>query len=169
MPNNITNELNFKNCSAERCREILEEIKMDDIGVGSIDFDKIVPQPEGLYMGDLGVEERRIYKDNNWYDWRYKHWGTKWNSYGYCRDFKYSQFDPIIFQTAWRAPHPVIEKLFMMFQDVEIVHEWADEGVARNCGRRIYNQEGLNEWYPLFKKATIRFGTALWNTYGGGA
>ena len=28
MPNNITNELNFKECTAERCREILEAIKM---------------------------------------------------------------------------------------------------------------------------------------------
>ena len=59
------------------------EQKLDEYVVGTIDFDKIIPQPEGLYMGDLGEKERQIYKDNNWYDWRHKHWGTKWNSYGY--------------------------------------------------------------------------------------
>ena len=168
MPNHILNVITLKG-TPERITEILEKIKDDEIGIGSIDFEKIIPMPPNIYRGDLGLEERELYGKYNWYDWSIENWGTKWNSYGYCRDFKYSQFDPIIFQTAWRAPHPVIEKLFMMFQDVEIVHEWADEGVARNCGRRIYNQEGLNEWYPLFKKATIRFGTALWNTYGGGA
>ena len=45
--------------------------------------DRIIPEPEGLFMGDLGVEEMKKYKDNNWYDWRIKHWNTKWNAYGF--------------------------------------------------------------------------------------
>ena len=77
MANGITNELTFAQCSKERCREILEAIQMDDYGIGSIDFNKIIPQPEGLYLGDLGLEERRLYKDNNWYDWRTKNWDTR--------------------------------------------------------------------------------------------
>ena len=60
MANNITNELTFTKCSSKRCREILEAIQMDEYGIGSIDFNKIIPQPEGLYLGDLGLEERRL-------------------------------------------------------------------------------------------------------------
>ena len=45
MANNVTNELTFKDCSKERFREILEAIQRDDIGLGSIDFHKIIPQP----------------------------------------------------------------------------------------------------------------------------
>ena len=32
----------------------------------------------------------------------------------------------ISFQTAWSAPHPVIEKTVEMFPDVQIMHRWAD-------------------------------------------
>lgn len=45
MANNVTNELTFKDCSKERFREILEAIQRDDIGLGSINFHKIIPQP----------------------------------------------------------------------------------------------------------------------------
>ena len=69
MANNVTNELTFKHCSPERCREILEAIQRDDIGVGSIDFDKIIPEP---YFPS----------DQECINWRVKHWDTKWNSYG---------------------------------------------------------------------------------------
>lgn len=167
MPNHVLNIITLKG-APERITEILEKIKYDEIGIGSIDFEKIIPMPSNIYRGNLGLKEREQYGKYNWYDWSIENWGTKWNAYGYGNDFKYSQFDPIIFQTAWNAPHPVIEKLFMMFQDVEIVHEWADEGVARNSGRRTYNQEGLYQWHPMSKKDVIRFANALWNTYGGG-
>lgn len=148
MPNNITNELNFKNCSAERCREILEEIKMDDIGVGSIDFDKIVPQPEGLYMGDLGVEERRIYKDNNWYDWRYKHWGTKWNSYGYTCGAVFNEEDnQIRFETANGSSCKVIAELSRKYPDVLFEIRYADEDFGYNVGEVSFCSGEVIDWH----------------------
>ena len=135
MANNITNELNFKNCSRERCREILEAIQKDDVGIGSIDFDKIIPQPEGLYMGDLGEEERRIYKDNNWYDWRHKHWGTKWNSYGYEDGVSYYEDkNQIFFISANKAALKIVEALSTQYPDVSFELRYADEDFGYNTG-----------------------------------
>ena len=78
MPNHVTNELHFHHCTEDRFHEILKDIQSDEAGLGSIDFRKLIPEPEGLYMGDLGIEEMKRYKDNNWYDWRMKNWNTKW-------------------------------------------------------------------------------------------
>ena len=68
MANNITNELTFKDCSKERFREILEAIQRDDIGLGSINFHKIIPQPS-------------FRTDKECLDWRIKNWDTKWEAY----------------------------------------------------------------------------------------
>lgn len=64
MANDITNELTFDKCSKERCREILEAIQRDDIGLGSINFHKIIPQP-------------KFRTDKECLDWRIKHWDTR--------------------------------------------------------------------------------------------
>lgn len=66
-------------------------------------------------------------------DWRCKFWGTKWNSYS----FVWTGTDEIKFDTAWDAPHPVIEKLAEIL-GCEIIHEWADENTGRNVGIRVY-------------------------------
>ena len=44
MPNNVTNVVIFHG-DEQRIREILEAIKMEDIGPGSIDFDKVILMP----------------------------------------------------------------------------------------------------------------------------
>ena len=135
MANNITNELNFKNCTPERCREILKAIQMDDVGLGSIDFNKIIPQPEGLYMGNLGPKERELYKDNNWYDWRYQHWGTKWNSYGYESGVVYNEEDnQIRFETANCSARKIITELSRQYPDVLFELRYADEDFGYNVG-----------------------------------
>ena len=83
MPNHVTNKLLFHPCTEKRFNEILADLQKEGAEPGSIDLGRIIPEPEGLFMGDLGVEEMKKYKDNNWYDWRIKHWNTKWNAYGF--------------------------------------------------------------------------------------
>jgi hypothetical protein len=48
MPNHITNILTIEGVQNDRLREILEAIKSDEHGVGSIDFNKINPMPPEL-------------------------------------------------------------------------------------------------------------------------
>lgn len=76
MPNHITNIIEIKNASMEHLDEILEAIKVDEIGIGSVDFNKIIPMPDNIYRGNLGSEEFKKYGENNWYDWSIKNWGN---------------------------------------------------------------------------------------------
>ena len=78
MANNVTNKLRFDKCSKERCREILEAIQIDRIGLGSIDFNKIIPEP---YFPS----------DQDCINWRIKNWDTKWEAYGYRDGIQYDE------------------------------------------------------------------------------
>ena len=64
MPNHVTNNIYLKGDS-DRIRELLEAIKNDEYGTGSIDFNKIIPMPESLDItsGSETVRCHKIYKD----------------------------------------------------------------------------------------------------------
>ena len=64
MPNHVMNILTIKG-SKERVREILEEIKDEGVGYGSIDFNKIEPMPKELEIecGSATNDGLKYYKD----------------------------------------------------------------------------------------------------------
>lgn len=68
---------------------------------------------ELLQLGKTAVENLMQYGATTWYDWRTRGdtWNTKWNSYN---AYDYNGGNEICFQTAWSAPHPIIEKLSSM-------------------------------------------------------
>ena len=47
MPNHIVNHISLHG-DPQKIREMLEAIKSDKLGVGSVDFNKIIPMPESL-------------------------------------------------------------------------------------------------------------------------
>ena len=97
-------------------------------------------------------------------DWSIKNWGTKWNSYGYDNlDRSATLENPAFsFYTAWSAPHPFIEKLAESYPEVSFEHEWADEDIGMNCGRKTYEHgECTDTYYPEEKEAEI-FANNLW-------
>ena len=47
MPNHVTNVLTLHG-EPEQIRAMLEAIRYDDLGIGSVDFNKIIPMPESL-------------------------------------------------------------------------------------------------------------------------
>ena len=55
MPNHVQNIITF-NCSADRLKEILQSIQAEDeenfesVGIGTIDFQKIIPMPDSLHI-----------------------------------------------------------------------------------------------------------------------
>ena len=67
MPNHVMNTLAFSG-DAKRIREMKEKIKSDEYGLGTIDFEKIIPMPDSIYRGDLGRDEMEKYGKDNWYD-----------------------------------------------------------------------------------------------------
>jgi len=139
MPNHITNILTAHG-DEKKVRAMFEAIKNDEIGTGSIDFNKITPMPEHIYRGDLGREEIEKYgAENCWYEWSIKNWGTKWNSYGYNKHTA-ENFDgsSIKFLTAWSSVSDLMKKLSSMFPDICFDYKWADEDFGYNTGKAEY-------------------------------
>ena len=68
MPNHVTNVVSFSG-DKSRISAMLKEIQNDEHGIGSVDFEKILPMPDTVYNGSLGIRERELYGKNNWYDW----------------------------------------------------------------------------------------------------
>lgn len=140
MPNHITNIVAISG-DESRIQSMLKEIQTYEYGVGSVDFNKIIPMPDDV--------------DSHY--WCIAKWGTKWNSYGYTVDMSFKD-GKLTFLTAWSAPHPVLEKLSEMYPDIKFEHEWADEDIGMNCGRHIYfDGERTEEYYPESSRERIEF------------
>lgn len=136
MANHITNIVTFENVFEERLKQILTEIQNDEEGLGSIDFNKIIPMPEHIFRGNLGAEEFEKYGNDNWYSWSVDHWGTKTNGF---YQSPYSEGENVIeFCTAWSEPQPILIALSQKYPDVQIHHQYADEDTGYNCGERYY-------------------------------
>ena len=243
MPNHVTNILTFSGLPAE-IKHMMREIQYDDGDFGTIDFNKIIFQPETLNItsggyqdealnvylssvnpdnenvgieklskdeynkvlqlvqqhhfrkedindkmtyaeiinistcyfnradpsgndtaddhnifmyGKIIVDNLKLYGCKDWYEWCCRYWGTKWNSYNSpAQDWDSNE---IIFDTAWSAPHPVIEKLASKYPNVGIVHKWADEDWGNNTGYMKYNikEEEMEEPCYLEGQEAIRF------------
>ena len=194
MPNHVTSILHF-NCGAELQKRIYEAIKDDEAGIGSVDFNKLIPMPPSLdvesgstsnhglkvyqafiewyndktsgenkdllnipseyldeyYNTVLSEEDKEYwnigktvfeniqkYGAPTWYEWRIRNWGTKWNAYDFGDIEPDTIPDKLSFNTAWSAPHKVIEKIAELYPEALITHEWADEDIGCNCGRKEY-------------------------------
>lgn len=140
MPNHITNIVSVSG-NESRIQVMLKAIRTDEYGLGSVDFNKIIPMPD----------------DTDSYDWCIANWGSKWNSYGYTADSGFKD-GKLSFLTAWSAPHPIMQRLSEMYPDIEFEHEWADEDIGMNCGRYVYyDGERTEEYYPESNKERIEF------------
>lgn len=146
MPNHITNIIAVSG-DERRIQAMLKEIQIDEYGVGSVDFNKIIPMPD----------------DVDSHNWCIANWGTKWNSYGYTADTGFKD-GKLTFLTAWSAPHPILQRLSEMFPDIVFEHEWADEDIGMNCGRYVYfDGERIEEYYPESSRERIEFAARVIN------
>lgn len=111
------------------------------------DFNKVIPQPENIFTGDLGDKERKECRKKgipNWLDWNRANWGTKWNCYS-CEKVSYNTFT---FETAWSGVPEMMEVLSKKFPEIEFIYEYADEDTGYNTG--YYNLENgiITEHHP---------------------
>ena len=132
MPNHIYNIVTMK-CPHEQAQTILNEVQDDHYGIGSIDFEKLIPMPDDVYRGPLGSKEMKEYPgEKNWYNWSINHWGTKWPAYG--TDELPAVEDSLVFQTAWSSVPIVIRELSHRYPDISMEYSWADEDFGSNTG-----------------------------------
>lgn len=85
--------------------------------------------------GKKALDNYEQYGAKDWYDWRIKHWGTKWNA---C-DTQIN--DPseadVYFNTAWSAPIPVLDELSKRYPDLSFEYNFADEDMGYNTGSMV--------------------------------
>jgi hypothetical protein len=116
MPNHCANSVYLP--VGDNAREVLKPYLSVDDNEEILDFNKIIPIPEGLlaettrYAFD-DAENARVKSENlkkygfrDWYEWRLSKWGTKWNSY-----WMHTDENCIRFSTAWSPPVNVICEL----------------------------------------------------------
>lgn len=135
MPNHITNKLKVVG-NEEQVKEVMEFIKNDELGLGSIDFNKITPMPRWIYGSSpdvQGISREDIAKwgeKNTSLEWARNNWGTKWDAYG--QDDSRNNENTIYFMTAWNGVPALIQKIAWIFPNVTLEYSFADEDLGSN-------------------------------------
>ena len=150
MPNWTSNEVRFK--SRINSQKQLDKLKKrlegkEEIGTEALnkfDFNRIIKMPTAL-VNTKALEDKtdnkakrmlKKYGAKDWYDWRNKNWGTKWNSV----DTEITQDEreglTYTFNTAWDCPREIVFKLqcildeelpFISIQSWDCIHEDGQE------------------------------------------
>ena len=148
MPNHICNIVKIKGYS-EEVKKFMESIA-DATDYGTIDFNKIIPEPE--------------YKNsNNWYDWRIQNWGTKWNAYEQKKTEKPNE---LYFLTAWSTPRKIYEALTKNFPILTIEVDYADEDTGCNCGKMVFEDgKMVAKLETQYSRYSVKLAKQIWKKY----
>ena len=147
MPNWTSNEVRFKSRinSQKQLDKLKKRLEGKEEGeVNKFDFNRIIKMPTAL-VNTKALEDKtdnkakrmlKKYGAKDWYDWRNKNWGTKWNSV----DTEITQDEreglTYTFNTAWDCPREVVFKLqcildeelpFISIQSWDCIHEDGQE------------------------------------------
>lgn len=151
MPNHITNFVRIKGTN-KQIDEVLNFIKDENLGPGTIDFNKITPMPPWIFgfnpkVTGITIEDEKKYGgENTSIEWGWKHWGTKWNAYR--QPDERSKYGTVYFTTAWAGVADLIEKIAWMFPDVIIDYAYADEDFGYNVGMYQFKDTQYRSFIP---------------------
>ena len=156
MPNHICNIVKIKG-NSEEVKKFMKSIAKDTMedehdvtGYRTIDFNKIIPEPE-------------YENSNDWYNWRLQHWGTKWNAYNQIKTEKPNE---LYFLTAWSTPNKIYEALTKKFPNLTIKVDYADEDTGYDCGKMVFED---GKMVARLKTQCSRYSTKLakqiWKKY----
>lgn len=160
MPNWVKNIVRFDT------DKVIKECVRKENGRQLFDFNKIIPMPKVLEDdGDfdkLTQEERLLFlKENDncddWYSWRLRYWGCKWNTSNTYVVDKYT----VEFETPWGMPDKIYEAISEKYKTVVRVI-YADECYGYNCGRAKY-ENGVEVDYES-KNGDEEFSENVWGS-----
>lgn len=167
MPNHVTNKLVIDASSDMELGAIREFMAgQDDQGNEvAISLERIRPTPLLLLddsREDITPEEKRhrvmVYGSEDWYEWRLKNWGTKWNCY---EVFEIDE-NIVEFQTPWSTPKEIIKYISGKFPSSTFMVEYADEDLGVNCGRYSYkDSQIIEDWHPVKGEKAMRFACSV--------
>ena len=93
--------------------------------------------------------DEKLLEGEDWYSWRVKNWGTKWEGYDGRFNDDQSVFN---FDTAWSPPIPIIKRLAELTGQ-KFILEYIEEGMFF-CGRFTASpEESYNEFYEDINNA----------------
>ena len=114
--------------------EFLEMVKNER---GEFTMNKLVPMPAELEDTkspnyDDEEDKKKLvekYGADNWYDWRCRFWGCKWdaNDSGFWKD---GDDWMISFQTPWGPPCEFMKNISKQFPKMTFILQFADEGIG---------------------------------------
>lgn len=163
MPNWVKNILIVD--KPEALRFMLDK---DEDGKTRFNFNKIIPMPEELEDNNWQYPDTRTseqikelekkYGASDWYHWRLRNWGTKWNA---------SQTEVIDdtcveFDTAWSSPEPIPQMLSLKFPNTAVSVKYADEDLGYNCGFYTYLNGNLVESIQPEDDEALEYACNVW-------
>lgn len=99
---------------------------------------------EAMAQGKIRLHNIADYGVSDWYQWRLRNWGTKWNTYEYRR----LDDNTIEFQTAWNGIPDMVRLVAEKFPEVTIEYKYADENWSYNVGSFIFHGEDIEDLSP---------------------
>ena len=118
MPNYKEHRVSFDGPN-DIIQQMLEAVSGED---RALDFNKIIPQPELVVQGDITFDFENNNPGRNWYQWRCRNWGTKWN----CLETK-RVGDTLFFETAWYVPIPLLKEWSALFPEITFIVEAVED------------------------------------------
>src|SRR5687768_6577438 len=101
MPNWCENTFTVE--GAEKDVQRFKQLAKPKENPADLSLASLYPMPAGVYQGDVGLEQFQMYRKNNWYHWRIKHWGTKWDADATLMN-ETPDFLVYRFESAWSPP-----------------------------------------------------------------
>lgn len=111
-----------------------------------------LPKKDGetdIQYNDRMSMYKKMYGADNWYDWRLRNWGTKWDIYDFNLDTNTETELMCIFNSAWSPPLGWFEKAVERYPSLVFYLDYIEEGNSF-CGLASgLNGECTNEYADI--------------------
>lgn len=130
--------------------EIKRAMKMLKDDKKQMTFNKAVPMPLPLvdtvpHSKEPNQELIKRYGADNWYDWRYDHWGVKWDA----SESEFIDDNTVVFQTPWNPPIKFLEHFSQEFPSLTFRLQFSDENKGYYPLGEISVRNGVTEGVSL--------------------
>lgn len=117
----------------------------------AFDFNKFIPQPDNIFLGNLGAKEERMCKEKgipNWYEWNIQNWDTKWNA---CDpEFEWDGDTlRLHFDTAWSPPIKIFIAMVKQHPELSFEFNCEIEGVDYGASLSLFGTDFTCYYHPL--------------------
>jgi hypothetical protein len=150
MPNWCSNTLQISGCPKQMDEFISKSIVKSAMDIDIFLMDGLIKMPEELAICEEITPEEKAermakYGYDNWYDWRFENWGSKWDAQeSYITEEENGW--TINFDTAWSPAIPYIKQVAKMYPDLIFDLYFMETG-EWFAGRVTAHNEEVNEQY----------------------